>query len=161
MTCVHTKPGYFPQPVKGGGRGPEWAHNGPCKRLLRYVRFVASPQRVCVQRRGTGSTAGWELGWGGGPELCVCVERGGTWDGVGRKAALESSWRQALAFVCIFFFIGFKRQSSRILPYWEEKACIPPSPHLSCYSRHDLGGGGVLGEGVECVGNGVYKERSR
>ena len=51
--------------------------NGACKRLLRYVRVVGSPQRVCV---GTASMVG---GRGGGvPELCVLKGVVGAWGGV-------------------------------------------------------------------------------
>ena len=139
--------------VRGASRLVSVANNGACKRLLRYVRSVGSPQRVCVERGGTGSMVG---GGGGGPEPCVCVERGGAWGG-GRSGVWEfvAPSNYLCVCVCLFFiffiFGGSNGSPVGYLPYWEEKASIvpPPPPQPT-----RCGWWGVLGAGMECVGNG-------
>ena len=102
-------------------------------------------------------------GGGGGPEPCVCVERGGAWGG-GRSGVWEFVAPSNYLCVCllfiyllflffIFFGGGVKRQSSRIFALLGRKSKYrPPPPPPPQPTR--CGWWGVLGAGMECVGNG-------
>ena len=85
----------------------------------------------------------------------MCVQRGGAWGGVEEEAAFESSWRQATTFVCVKIFGGGvggqTAVQSDICLTGKKKACIVPPPPLQ---PTRCGWWGVLGAGMECVGNG-------